>query len=330
MEENAMDPEQTAPDNHNASSNHNTLSLPVDSEVLFSDAKGVYKKRIEKRKMELLRKISFINKFLDPNEQIMFITKACSPFTILEQMTMGPVLLMMVKRSLLIFTNKRLFHVPTTPEYRYRASVTQIQYQDCKQMFVKGSRLTFVYQNGKKDSFLFIPRADRAKLKHINISPPELGPPNALPQRRHLCPNCTNELNPHVYSCPSCGLKFKNKDKALKYSLLLPGGGYFYSGHWVVGFFDFLVESYLIFLNVIFLLGLLLGELTLLPPLIFLMAILALEKFITIYHTNHFIDEYLPENLKQVLAEQSVPARRRYETKQPKREKSIQEILSVR
>lgn len=325
-----MYPEQTSPDNQIASSNQITLSLPVDSEVLFSDAKGVYKKRIEKKKMELLQKVAFIRKFLDPDEQIMFITKACSPITFLEQMTMGPILLIMVKRSLLVFTNKRLFHVPTTPEYRYRASVAQIRYQDCRQMFVKGSRLTFVYQNGKKEGFFFIPRADRAKLRRVNVSSPELGPPSALPQRRHLCPSCTHELNLHVYSCPSCGLKFKDKAKAKKYSLLLPGGGYFYSRHWVMGFFDFFVESYLLFLNVIFLLGFLLGEVALLPPLIFLAAILGVEKLITIYHTNRFVDEYLPVNLKQVLAELPVPAQPRPEPEQPRREKKIQEVLSVR
>ena len=322
--------ERTTPDNQTASSSQNTFSLPVDSGVLFSNAKGVYKKRIEKKKMELLRKISFIRRFLDSDEQIMFITKACSPFTFVEQMTMGPVMLVMVKRALLVFTNKRLFHIPTTPEYKYRASVAQIHYQDCKQMFVKGSKLTFIYQDGKKENFFFIPGADRAKLKRMNISSPELGPPSALPRRRHLCPGCTNELNQNVYSCPSCGLEFKDKATAKKYSLLLPGGGYFYSRHWVMGILDFLVESYLIVLNGIFLLGFVLGEVTLLPPLIFLAAILSVEKLITIYHTNHFIDEYLPVNLRQVLAEIPIPAQQQFMPEQTEQEKSIQEVLSVR
>jgi hypothetical protein len=280
--------------------------------------------------MELLRKIAFIRKFLDPDEQIMFITKACSPFTFLEQMTMGLVMLVMVKRALLVFTNKRLFHIPTTPEYKYRASVAQILYQDCKQMFVKGSKLTFVYQDGKKENFFFIPGADRAKIKRMNISSPGSGSPSALPQRTHLCPGCTQELNTGVYSCPSCGLKFKDKAKAKKYSLLLPGGGYFYSRHWVMGFFDFLVESYLIVLNGIFLLGFLFGEVTILPPLIFLAVILGVEKLITIYHTSRFIDEYLPVNLEQALAGMPVSAQQQFITEQAEQEKSVQEVLSVR
>jgi len=80
---------------------------------------------------------------------------------------------------------------------------------------------------------------------------------------------------------------------------------------------------------VIFLLKFLLAEVALLAPLIFLAAILGVEKLITIYHTNRFVDEYLPVNLKQVLAERSVPAQAQSVPEQPEREKSIREVLSV-
>jgi hypothetical protein len=83
-------------------------------------------------------------------------------------------------------------------------------------------------------------------------------------------------------------------------------------------------------LNGIFLLGFLLGEATLLPLLIFLAAILSLEKLITIYHTHRFIDEYLPVDIKQVLAEIAIPAQPQFLPEQPKQEKGIREVLSVR
>jgi hypothetical protein len=81
---------------------------------------------------------------------------------------------------------------------------------------------------------------------------------------------------------------------------------------------------------VIFLLGFLLGEVTLLPSLVFLAAILSVEKLITIYHTSRFIEEYLPVNLKQVLAEHSFSAHPVTEPERPRQERSVQEVLSVR
>ena len=120
--------------------------------------------------------------------------------------------------------------------------------------------------------------------------------PEGEPSHRvHLCPRCTAELQPQVYLCTRCGQVFKNREKAQKLSMLVPGGGYFYVGHWGLSIAHVLAET---FLSLQFLCVSVIYVMTLKPELlsgaIFIGVILILEKLITIYQTNHFIDEYIP------------------------------------
>ena len=153
------------------------LGLPVDTGVLFADKKGVYKPRIEKARMKLLQNLGFLGRFLDADEKIFFVTTGCSPFTAMEQMTIGAAWLMAVKRSLFVFTNKRLFHIPTATNGKYRGSLAQILYQDCRRLHVKGSTLVAEYLTGKKEKFCNIPWGDRAIVKKF-VVPDERGRPS--------------------------------------------------------------------------------------------------------------------------------------------------------
>ena len=65
------------------------FGLPVDTSILFANHKGVYKPSIEKSKTKLLRKLGFLANFLDADEKIVFVTTGCSPYSTLEQLTMG-------------------------------------------------------------------------------------------------------------------------------------------------------------------------------------------------------------------------------------------------
>ena len=50
------------------------FGLPVDREILFSNRKNLYKKRIEKRQRKLIVKMSFLKPFLKKGERILLIT----------------------------------------------------------------------------------------------------------------------------------------------------------------------------------------------------------------------------------------------------------------
>ncbi len=313
-----------------AQANGPIFGLPVDTAVLFSDKKGVYKPRIEKNRRKLLQKLGFLAKFLDADEKIMLVTTGCSPFTATEQMTIGAAWLIAVKRALFVFTNKRLFHIPVTTKNEYRGTLAQILYHDCKRLHVKGWTLVAEYHNGKKERFSAIPAGDCAIIKRFNFEASESEGPSASPQRNHLCPNCTQILPAGADTCPSCGLAFKNRAKALKYSLLIPGGGYFYTGHPFMGLADALVESYLLIGTLAAVVVGLAGDPKAPSAALLFGGLLVLEKLITVYHSNSFLAEFIPQDLKALLSGQAAPAEPAPVPSAPPKKQNIEDVLSVR
>ena len=310
-----------------------TFGLPVDTRILFATQKGVYKPSIEKSRTKLLRKLSFLAHFLDADETIVFVTTGCSPFTAFEQLTVGVGLVVLLKRALFVFTNKRLLHIPTTRTFRYRGSIAQILYQDCRRLHVQGGRLIAEYHNGGKERFLYIPRRDRKIIQRFQFASNESNRRSENPQRNHLCPNCTQVLPARTVACPSCGLEFKSRAKALTWSLLLPGGGYFYTGHPLLGACDALGEAWLLILNLVVLCAGLRGDAEAMATLPVLLGALALEKVGTVHHSNSFLKEFLPEDRQALPSGRSAP---RTQPEQPplpappEAKRRPEEILSVR
>ncbi len=277
-----------------------TCGLPVVTSVLFSDRDGVYKPQIEKSKTALLYKLGLLTKFLDADERIVFVATCCSPLTTLERAALGAVWATAIKRAVFVFTDKRLLHIPTTADYEYQGSISQILYQDCTRLEVKGSGLVVRYHNGKRERFRSIPVGDRAIIRRLQPEPDESDQPSDRPQRNHLCPNCTELLPPGAARCPSCRLEFKNKKVALKY-WLVPGGGYFYTRHVSVAIADAAIESYLLFCTLMLLLAGLLGESGTRSGFIVFAVVLALEKLVTVLHSSSLLAEFIPKDLKALL-----------------------------
>ena len=307
------------------------FGLPVEAQILFSNRKGTYKKSVEKRKTRLLAKVACLRRFLDADETILFLTTAGSPFSFLEEITTPHVLFVLMKRALLVFTNKRIFHIPTKTDYGYRGSIAQIRYQDCNRLVVKRGRLVVEYRTDKKEKFLYIPWADRAKLRQMQIPAVAAGTPSPRPQRNPLCPRCTEMLTADTYACTSCGLEFKNKARALLYSVLLPGGGYFYTRRWVMGLLDGLFESYLLLVCLVGLGAWLMGDTRVLPGLVFFGLLLTMEKLMTVFHTHHAIGEFLPKDLQQLAVGEPAPAPAVARPAPPElRRAHLEDVLSVR
>lgn len=308
--------------------------LPVEPKILFSDKRGIYKPRIEKSRTKLLRNLGFLSRFLDADEKVLLVTTGCSPFTAVEQLTIGAAWVVAVKRALFVFTTRRLFHIPVTSGLRYRGSIAQILYEDCHRFYVKGSALIAEYRNGGKDKFLYIPGCDRAVIRNLKLQASESDRPSDNPRRNHLCPDCAQILPSGVATCPSCGLGFKDKATARKYSLLIPGGGYFYTNHVFMGIADALAETYLTLITLAAFGATLLGDAEALVPAILFAAILALEKLITVHHSNSFLAEFIPKDLKSVLSGQISTAKPVEPAppmeEAPPRPRRPEDILSVR
>jgi hypothetical protein len=267
-----------------------SVNFPADTDVLFSNHKNVYKGRIEKRQRKLLQKITFLPAFLQEGERVLQVTTGCSPVSFVEQYLTGALLVLIVRRALFVFTDRRIFHIPTKSNFSYRGSIAQILYADCQKIYIRGRTLVAQYRNGAKERFYCIAGREKAKVKALLKSISLDGQQSPAQQRTHLCPRCTNPLVENSFTCPACRLHFKSKARARKLSIIYPGGGYFYTRHPYFGIADALVETYLLLL--------LLVALLVLPKslfaVIFLAAILTIEKSITVYHANRYVEEYIP------------------------------------
>ena len=207
---------------------HKVFGLPVEHDIIFSNHKDKYKPRIEKRQRKLIIKIPFIRPFLEPDERILLVTTGHSPPTVLEKLGVGW-LFIYLKRSLLIFTDRRIFHVPTTPIYKYRSTLAQIPYGCCDSIQMKGGSLVVTYKDGgEAEKFISISGKEKKKIQAL-LKLVSFDSKRARVTRRvHMCPQCAAPLYNWIPSCRKCGLKFKTGNTATLLAILLPGGGYFY------------------------------------------------------------------------------------------------------
>jgi len=268
--------------------------LPVDRAFLTTDHDGRANPGIEKRQAGLLGKLSFLSRFLKKDEKIVLVTSGCSPMSAFEQVLTGSIVYYL-KRSLIVFTDRGIFHVPTKSDFSYRNSIARIDYSNCREISMKRSFLEIRYGNGTRERFTCIDRRERKKIRALLAAAP-IGEGLAVPgERRHLCPRCTAELVRDRYTCPECRLVFKNRSEGRRKSILYPGGGYFYTGHPFLGTGDAITEGILLVLAGVSLANALGGAGGgFLPPAVWGIALIV-EKAISVYHSNHFIKEYIPD-----------------------------------
>lgn len=267
----------------------------VNEAVSFSDAKGVYKKSIEKKQRQLLGLLlPALQPILEPGEEILVVLEGVSPFSTLEYLTTGW-LITSLKRCLLVVTNVRILHTAMKPR-EPRGSFSEIRYGDVQSFEVSGllgKRLKVRYRSGRKEDFMLQGKSG-PKMSALLPQLDRTAAPSAHPGRRALCPNCGRPLQSGIYRCAACGQEFKDQGRARFWSLVTPGGGYFYTGHPFLGLADAFVETMLI---VAVILGIFMvrdGDPEGWSVLPMAAALLAIEKLVTVYHAHHYVNEYLP------------------------------------
>ncbi len=285
------------------------FGLPVDRETLFSNHKQIYKKRIEKRQRKLIVKLSFLKPFLKKGEKVLLTSTGYSPITSLAQYATG-FLFVYLKRSLFVFTNYRIFHVPTRANYAFKQSISQILYVDCQSISLKGGALIVQYAKlGQTEKFRAIALSERKKMRALLKKIPLSGTQSQLGQRSHICPQCTHLLEAGKYTCNACQLKFKNKIMVYILAILFPGGGYFYTRHYFIGLLVAIVEIFLLLYIAVALQDVLNKVGGSMIYLVVLSAILGAIKIISVIHSSHFIEEFIPRK-KAVQVNPSAAKRR--------------------
>jgi len=272
----------------------NEFDFPIQSEIMFADYKGNYNKKIEKKQKKLLSKIKFLKPFLDQDEKIFFITEGCSPMSRLDALLASGVVYNL-KLCFLVFTNKRIFHIPTDFHYKYRNSIAQILYSDINNISIKSSELRVEYKSGLKEKFSRIPFGYRKKIRNILEKISLEGIPSENKQRNHLCPKCGKELKTDIFECTNCHLEFKSKSEGKRRAIVCPGGGYFYTGHPILGTLDAITEFSFMIIIVRSFIDVLQGIEGGLFSLFFYGISLIIEKTVTVFHSNKFLSEYIPQ-----------------------------------
>ncbi len=277
------------------------FGLPVDRNILFSDHKEVYKKRIEKRQRKLFVKIGSVKPFLRRNESILLVTTGYSPLNSLAQYLTGFVF-SYLKRSIFVFTNQRIIHLPTTVSYKYKNSIAQIAYAGCLSIAMKRGTLVVQYAKfGRIEKFKAIAIQERKKIRALlKKRIPLSGTKSHLAGRTHLCPRCAHRLVEKKYECANCQLNFKSRFVAAILAILVPGGGYFYVRQFLIGALDAVLELFLLIYSV-FLIRDFYDQVPV--DMIYLVVIPLLFLYIkiaAIIHSNHFIAEFIPtqKNIK--------------------------------
>lgn len=276
-----------------------SLGLPFNQEMAFSNPKGKFKERIKKKQLRMVERYApLLRQFLEPGEEILLVMRGCSPVSLMEQLTTGWIIFLL-KRCTLVVTNRRILHFPSKTNFTPKNSVAQIRYGDVEMIKPStwmGRKFMVKYKNGSKETFLYVKESRKLKAV-LSLLQIQGQPETLLRVRHHLCPKCTAPLNPGIYSCAKCGLEFKNERKARALSVFLPGGGYFYTGHHFLGVGDAIGEGILLFFVISSLVGLLFGTVDPVNTgaiLVVFGVLLVYEKLITIYHARHYVKEYIP------------------------------------
>jgi hypothetical protein len=279
--------------------------VQVREDSLYTNHKGEEKKGIRKRAEKAIDKLQgILQKVIGVDEAVLYMARCQSPVSLFEQFTMGWYVIY-VSQTVLVLTNRRLLQFQVKRDGSWKRGLRSLQWGDVEEAKVKGrlSRtLEVKHRTGKKETYWRLGGDDARKIKLLLESILSAGAleSSAAQGIVSLCPNCVAVLTAGVYKCTACGLAFKDERTMVRRSLLIPGGGYFYVGHWFVGIGYFIVEAILLFATILFpLLFALSSEEHRSPHFLVLIVlfyggILAIEKWLTVRHCRRLIRDFIP------------------------------------
>jgi hypothetical protein len=287
--------------------------VSIREDVLYTDAKGNPDERGQKRAdgaLSALREI--LPSLLEPNEAVLYVIKGCqAPVGVLEQLFLGWYIYR-VTATRLVFTNLRLLHFGMESDKKWNRTLKSVRWGDLLQAKTKGwinRLLELKYAKGTKERYWRLRRKDSQKAKVILEAVMPLSRGEATPAQgmEFLCPNCRAALTARTYQCASCGQKFKDEKTLLRWTLLIPGGGYLYSGLTFLGVMTFLTEGAFLLAVVYYALmalGLVAPETSangrrmqageLWTAVIVLAVFLGLNKAVEYLHSRRVIRKFLP------------------------------------
>ena len=223
------------------------FGILVREDVAFTNRKGVEKKSVGKRAEKVLDKLQEpLRKILEPEEAVLYIARAQILPGVFEQFLLGWYVAYLTP-AMLVLTNRRLLHLSVRRNGSWNRAVRSVRWGDLESGKTKGllsAKLHVKYRNGKKEVYWRLRGDDGKKIRLLLevLLPSAAGETSPALSMTSLCPECRGALTPGIYECPSCRLRFKDERTLLWRSILIPGGGFFYTGHAFLGTLHLLVD----------------------------------------------------------------------------------------
>jgi hypothetical protein len=221
-----------------------THDAPYVYAGIFSDA-GFQARRLSKKKFKLLRRIDeHIQPMLRDQECVYYVTFGSSQ-AFWESFFLGWVMYYINRRAI-VLTNLRILFLQIDSRGRPRDLRSQLDLraiETIKRTAFGNTKL--ILRNGKSTLFTRLPRADRKSLQKIvervRTDLPESE--TVTSGTEELCPHCYEVVAGRPTACPHCRKAFKSARRAGLLSLLFPGLGDIYLGHWKFAILEILVAA---------------------------------------------------------------------------------------
>jgi hypothetical protein len=178
-----------------------------------------------------------------------------------------------------------------------RQSMAQMRYGDIASYNLKGMLSTtfeVTYKSGRKETFTIQTMGDRKKIGSFLAKYVPGGEATNVRDRHFLCPRCAKPLVKDNYVCPSCRMAFKTPAQAVKFALLVPGGGFFQTGHFWFGVQGALVDLIEIVLLIAVIDEVRKGSPEAASVIFAFLLILVANKLAAVQHVKFHVAQYMP------------------------------------
>jgi hypothetical protein len=230
--------------------------LRVREDVLFTDAKGQENQGSRQRAEKVLAQwAAVLPAILEKEETVLYVVKYCqAPLSTFEQVTMSWQAYGTTGTAL-VLTNLRLLHFGLSGSNKWTKVLKSVRWGDLTSAKVKGWLVRILdlrYLNGRKERYARLPMGAAKKVKDIlaAVMPASRAEMSGAQGMQSLCPDCRAALTAGNYQCLQCGLPFKTEKTLLQRTMMMPGGGYFYSGMTLAGVFSWLGEGVFLLLAI--------------------------------------------------------------------------------
>jgi len=204
--------------------------------------KGISKKKLCQQKFILLKNILPVLEVIKEKDENIHYLSFGMLNKVAEQIIGGWAMIYLNKHAF-IFTSKRILFIQVRGKFKVSKLKTMLEYSSIKKTKAHffGS-LSIVLNTGKKLNFVGIPRGDRKFIHEIINKITSIIPDGKKTVQGiiNLCPGCGIRIEGFPTHCHQCKTVYKSPLKAALLSLIFPGLGDMYLGHYGFGLMEIL------------------------------------------------------------------------------------------